>query len=61
MPETAILAYREQRRDGASHHTTWLIAVVALREVWPLPLEDAKRKTTHAIRARITRSDSGMG
>jgi hypothetical protein len=23
--------------------------VVALREVWPLPLEDTKRETTHAI------------
>ena len=45
----ACLAYREQRRAGASHHTAWLIAVVALREVWPLPLEDAKRETTHAI------------
>ena len=45
----AALAYREQRRAGASDHVSWLAAVEALQAVWPLPLEDAKRETTHAI------------
>jgi hypothetical protein len=57
MPETtrkpawraAALAYREQRRTGASDHASWLAAVEALRAVWPLPLEDARREMTHAI------------
>ena len=45
----AAVAYREQRRAGASHHASWLAAVEALQAVWPLPLEDARRETTHAI------------
>ena len=28
---------------------SWLAAVEALQAVWPLPLEDARRETTHAI------------
>jgi hypothetical protein len=45
----AAVAYREQRRAGATHHASWLAAVEALQAVWPLPIEDAKRETTHAI------------
>ena len=45
----ACVGYREQLRAGAAHHWAWLAAVEALHAVWPLPIEDAKRETTHAI------------
>jgi hypothetical protein len=44
----ACLAYREKRRAGASHQAAADAARDALMAVWPLPLDEPQRETTHA-------------
>jgi hypothetical protein len=45
----AAVAYREQRRAGATDHASWVAAVEAILAVWPILLDDAKREATLAI------------
>jgi hypothetical protein len=45
----ACLAYREQRRAGATDHAAWLAAGAALQAVWPLPTKETGLEATNAI------------
>ena len=45
----ACLAYREQRRAGASDLAAWRAAVAALQAVWPLSDKEAGLEATNAI------------
>jgi hypothetical protein len=45
----ACLAYREQRRAGATDHAAWLAGVAALQAVWPIPAKEAGQEATNAI------------
>jgi hypothetical protein len=57
----ACLAYREQRRAGASDHVAWLAAVEALQAVWPLPWEEAGLEATNAIAYASSHHTAGVG
>ena len=43
------MAYREQRRAGATDHAAWLAAVAALQAVRPIPAKEAGQEATNAI------------
>jgi len=45
----ACLAYREQRRAGASHQRAANAATAALQEVWPLPLAEADAEAVNGV------------